>query len=55
MIESYDEIYLTDMSFNSIWAMNELYKKSKKFVYFDHHIAIIESSLMSYEKSLVKE
>ena len=44
MIEKYDEIYLTDMSFNSIWAMNALYKHAKKFVYFDHHTSIIEAS-----------
>lgn len=44
MIEKYDEIYLTDMSFNSLWAMNALYKNAKKFVYFDHHASIIEAS-----------
>lgn len=44
IIEKYDEIYLTDMSFNNIEAMNELYHKAKRFVYFDHHASIIEAS-----------
>lgn len=45
----YDEVYLTDMSFNNIEAMNELYDMSvnagKKFVYFDHHAPVCAAAM----------